>query len=295
MTAPEFENLIVAWARSQPDIQALIQIGSRVQVGGHVDEWSDWDFHVISSRPQKYYSTDWVAEIAPVWCVNVERSIRGRIKVTAIFDKGLEVDFVPLVAWQMKLVYWGMRHPGRAAWMPKLLVRGIQETRTILLNSGYRVWIGGERWERRLTALSVAWPSRRMCLEEFNRHTAAFWQKAVWVTKKIARPEPRSAMHWLHRLVLEHVYCMLEEEAWLAGRSGRPEALKAEKWLDSKRLQQTSIETSVDPKKIAAALLREIALFEEVCASVAASRGFSLPDYTAVASWLRVELAKLAG
>ena len=195
----------------------------------------------------------------------------------------------------MKAVYWGMRHPEWAGWMPEILLRGIHETRVILLNSGYRVWIGGQGWEKRLTASKVNWPSRRMSLEEFNRHEAAFWQKAVWVMKKIARPEPRSAIHWLHRLILEHVYAMLEEEAWLAGRSARPEALKAEKWLDPKRLQQTCIETSLDPKKLAMALLAEITVFEEASTSVAASRGFARPDYSAVASWLRVELAKLAG
>ncbi len=90
----------------------------------------------------------------------------------------------------------------------------------------------------------------------------------------------------------EHVYALLEEEAWLAGRSARPEGLKAEKWLDARRLQQTAIETGLDQPRLARALMAEIVLFEEVCASVAASRGFAVPDYSAVAAWLRTELAK---
>lgn len=100
-------------------------------------------------------------------------------------------------------------------------------------------------------------------------------------------------MHWLHKLVIEHVYALLEEEAWLADRVARPEALKAEKWLDARRLEQTAVETSTDQRVLARSLLTQISLFEEVCQSVAESRGFVLPDYSAVATWLRQELTKL--
>ena len=293
MTPHEFEARIVNWARRQADIEALVQIGSRVLEEGKFDIWSDWDFHLISSRPQQYYRTDWLGGIAPPWCAHAERSLRGAMKVSAVFDGGLEADFVLLAAWQMKLVYWGMKHPELARFMPDRLHRGILETRVILLGSGFRVLTGGKPWEERLAALKVPWASRRMSAEEFSMHVAAFWQKAVWVTKKIVRPEPRSAMHWLHKLVVEHVYALLEEEAWLAGRVARPEALKAEKWLDAKRLAQTAIETGTDQRVLARALLAEIALFEEVCLSVATSRGWAAPDYTAVAAWLRRELTKL--
>lgn len=295
MTPHEFETRILDWARQQPDITAFIQMGSRVQPGGHVDAWSDWDYHLISTRPQRYYHTDWLAGIAPLWCAHAERSLRGSIKVSAVFEGGLEADFVPLAAWQMKLVYWAMRRPGWANWMPTRLIRGIQETRVILLGSGHRVLIGGKAWEKRLTALDTPWATRRMSAKDFAQHTAAFWQKSVWVAKKIARPEPRSAMHWLHKLVVEHSYAILEEEAWLAGQVARPEALKAEKWLDARRLEQTAMSTSLDQKVLAQALMAEITLFEEVSASVASRRGFALPDYSAVAAWLRAELAKLAG
>jgi hypothetical protein len=294
MTPLEFEVRIVEWARRQSDIVSLIQIGSRVQGAGIADAMSDWDFHLISTKPEKYRNTNWVSEIAPPWCVHVERSRRGVMKVSAVFEDALEADFVLLTAWQMKLVYWGMQHPEWKIRMPERLVRGIDETRTILLNSGFRVWIGGEGWNRRLKALQIPWPQKRMSVEEFNDHVSAFWQKSVWVAKKIARPEPRSAMHWLHKLVVEHSYSLLEEEAWLAGRSARPEALKAEKWLDERRLKQTTLTTGLDQQVLARALLHEMALFEEVSSSVARSCGFPMPQYSLVSAWLRSELANRA-
>jgi hypothetical protein len=295
MTAPEFEARLAEWARRQPDIEALVLGGSRALHPAGVDAWSDWDFQLISARPERYRNTAWLAEVAPCWGAHAERTPRGVIKVSAVFEHGLEADFVPLAAWQMKLVYAAMRRPRWAAWMPDRLRRGIHETRGFLLGSGFRLLVGGAEWERRLTALALDWPEPVMTPEDFARHTAAFWPKAVWVFKKIARPEPRSAMHWLHLLVVHHVYALLQEEARLAGRQPRAEARKAEQWLDARRLAQTAITTGPDQTVLARALLAELALFREVSASVAASRGFALADYTAVDAWLRTELGKLTG
>ncbi len=294
MTGHEYEDRIVEWAKRQSDVEALVLAGSRALASGKPDRWSDWDFHLVSSQPGRYYGTQWLKEIAPVWCAHSERTPRGVIKVSAVFEDGLEADFVPLAAWQMKLVYWSMRRPGLKKLMPARLRRGIVETRAFLLGSGYRVLVGGESWEQRLEATQVDWPARAMNADEYSKHIAAFWQKSVWICKKIARPEPRSAMHWMHMLIVEHVYALLAEEARVAGRVPRPEARKAELWLDSNRLTQTAIETSPDQSVLARTMLTEIALFEEVSVSVAQSRGFVLPDYSAVADWLRVELAKLS-
>ena len=293
MTPEEFENRVVAWAEHRSDIQALVLAGSRAKSTATADRLSDWDFHLISNCCEQYYGTRWLGEIASVWCANAERTPRGIIKVSAVFENGFEADFVPLASWQMKLVYWSMRHPEWKTWMPDRLHRGILETRAFLLGSGYRVIIGGKRWVKRLDATQCDWPVKDMGREEFEKHVGAFWQKAVWVLKKIARPELRSGMHWMHMLIVDHVYAMLAEEARTAGRLPRPEARKAEQWLDDKRLKQTAITTSVDQDVLAHALLTELDLFEDVSRSVAAARGFALPDYTPVAKWMRTELAQL--
>lgn len=293
MTALEFEARIAAWARQQSGLEALVLGGSRSGSGGSVDGWSDWDFQLISTRPADYRHVRWLSDIAPCWCAHAERTPRGFIKVSAVFAGGWEADFMPLAAWQMKLVFSAMRHPEWAGWMPRRLRRGIHETRGFLLGSGYRFLTGGSEWEERFTALQVTWPDLPMTAEEFAQLTGAFWQKAVWVFKKIARPEPRSAMHWLHLLVVHQVYPLLAEEARLAGRAPRAEARKAEQWLGEGRLRQTAMETRLDQRMLAHALRDQLALFHEVSASVAAGRGFPLADHQAVEQWLRTELMKL--
>lgn len=294
MTAQEFENRIIAWAKRRPDIKALVLGGSRAGTAG-VDELSDWDFQLITTRPDGYRNTRWLPEIAPCWGAHAERTPRGVVKVSAVFANGIEADFVPLADWQMRMVFWGMRHPRLAERMPCRLLHGIRETRTFLLGSGFRLLVDTGGWEPRLTALKTSWPDEKISQEVYARHVSAFWVKAVWVFKKVARPEPRSAVLWMHALVREHLYALLAEEARLAGRPARSEARKAEQWLDERRLVQTDIAVNLDQRALARALLAQIDLFEEVSRSVALARGFAPPDDTAVAAWLRSELTPLAG
>lgn len=293
MTGTEFEARIIEWAKEQRGLEALVLGGSRAHSTA-ADEFSDWDFHLITTRPETYYDPHWVSGIAPCWSAHGERTPRNVIKISAVFAGGIEADFVPLSAWQMKLVYFAMRYPDRANWMPSRLRRGIHETRGFMLGSGYRLLFGEGRWKRRFESLKYDWPQQPLAADEFVRLTSGFWTKVVWVYKKVARPEPRSAMHWLHLLMVHHVYPMLAEEARLGGRVARPEGRKAEQWLGARRLAQTSIVTSIDQRQLASTLLAMLDLFGEASGNVAKARGFAIADHAAVESWLRSELTKLA-
>jgi hypothetical protein len=292
MDSVQFEERIVSWARRQPDLRALVQIGSRVQPDAQVDEWSDWDYQLITTHPRRYLERSWLDEIAPCWSSHVEITARAVKKVSAVFAPGWEVDFVPLASWQMKLVYAAMRQPHLAWLYPAPLSRGIFNTQ-LVLRPGYRVVLGGAEWEGRLGALTVPWPPRGLAESEFAFHAAAYWRHAVWVAKKIGRGEFRAAMRWQHVEATEHVWILLAEEARIAGRPARPEARKAEQWLDARRLEQTDIASGTDQKVLARALRAQIDLFEEVSRSVAQSRGFKLPDHATVAAWLRAELDRI--
>lgn len=293
MTAPEFEARLVAWARARPDVVALVQIGSRVQPGATVDVWSDWDYQLIVRDPSPYLNRAWPAQIAPCWAAHLERTPRGVMKLSAVFAGGWEADFVLLTAWQMRLVCRALRHPAAAAWYPAALREGVRNLR-LVAGPGHRVVLGGPVWERRYAALAVAWPEASFTADDFLFHTAGFWRHAVWTAKKIRRGELRAAQRWAHVELREHTHVLLAEEARLGGRAPRPEARQAEKWLDARRLAQTDITTGTDPRGLARALLAEITLFEEASGSVAESRGFKPVDHSAVAAWLRAELAKLA-
>jgi hypothetical protein len=295
MKAEEFEQKVLSWAATRRDLMALILAGSRADRRSRSDEWADWDFHLFVKSVDRYRRLLWLKEIAPYWGAHVTPTSRGILKISVVFQDGREADFVPLAAWQMRLVYWAMQYPNWAAWMPERLRRGIHETRAFMLGSGYRVLVGDEAWRRRLEALNVPWPPRVLAHEQFVGHTAAFWPLAVWLAKRIARKEYRAAIHWMGKLTLEHVYPVLQEEARLAGNSPRPEARKAELWLNEERLRQTEVTLAPDQRILAKALLASIDLFVSAAQSVAASRGFSLNPHREIEQWLRVELGRFVG
>jgi hypothetical protein len=294
MTPAEFEARIISWARSRTDVEALVQIGSRVQPGSEVDAWSDWDYHLIVHQPARYRSPGWLDEIGPCWNAHVEVTERRVAKLSAIFEGGIEVDIVPLAAWQMKLVYWAMRHPEFAGFYPRPLATGVANTR-LVVGPGYRLLVGSPAWERRLAALANSPSLPVMGEREFAEIVDGFWRHAVWVHKKVMRGEVRAAGRWFHREVAERRWLLLEEEARLAGRPARPEGRKAEQWLDETRLRQTVISANADQSELAQALLAEMDLFEDVRARVAAKQGFPQADRSPLISWLRAELGPLAG
>jgi hypothetical protein len=294
MTAPEFEARVVAWARARPDLEALVQIGSRVQPGAVVDPWSDWDYQLIVRRPAAYRNREWPGRIAPCWNAHHERTERGVVKLSAVFAGGWEADFVLLAAWQLKLVCVAMRHPGWQGWYPPALRTGIRNLR-LVARPGYRVVLGGEAWERRYAALAVAWPDPGFSAADFDHHVAGFWRHAVWVARKTLRGELRAAVRWQHVELREHLYALLAEEARLAGRAPRPEARQAEQWLEAARQQQTEHGTGPQPALLARALLAELTLFREVSEKVAARHGWPRPDRTELEAFLHSELTKIAG
>lgn len=292
MTSDEFEARVVAWARQQPDVEALIQIGSRVQPQGIVDAWSDWDYQLVVRNPRRFLHCEWPAQIAPVWCAHLEKTERAVVKLSVVFAGGFEADFVVLPAWQMQLACWGLNRPRWLRWAPAMLRRGVYNLRLIGV-PGYRVVLGGERWEKRLAGLRGEWTPRRLAADDFAFHVTSFWRHVVWVFKKTMRGELRAAQRWHAREVREHLYALLEEEARGAGRKARPEARQAERWLDAQRVGQTSLELAPEQPQLAQVLLAEMALFREVATAVAQQRGFTVPDNRALENWIRAELAKL--
>lgn len=294
MTAVEFEARIVAWAQARREIAALVQIGSRAQSSGAVDQWSDWDYHLIVRNGRNFASVGWLDEIAPCWCAHRERTERAVDKVSAVFEDGHEVDLVLLAEWQMRLVCAAMRRPVWRSLHPRALSDGIRNLR-LIAGPGYRVVLGGAAWERRYDSLREPWPNEEVTQENFRRLQTGFWRHAIWCYKKTARGEFRAAARWHGREIMEALYIVLAEEARLAGRTARPEARKAEQWLSAERLKQTAITPGLEARSQARALLATIEVFNAAMRSVAAQRGFALEPHAEVEQWLRTELQRMGG
>ncbi len=292
MNPHELEEKIARWAHEQNDIEAVVQVGSRVQRNALVDLWSDWDYQLITSNPRKYYNDRWPSQIGPIWCAHCEKSPRGVTKVSVVLEDGYEVDFMPVAAWQLKLAYFLMQRSWLASKIPLGAQRGIRLLR-LVVKPGFRVIKGTAIWSNRMEALKRPWPEAIMNYKEFVFHQSAFWRRATWILKKLARGEFRAALrsYWID--LVEASYGILEEEARLIGKYARPDARYAETWLSEERILQTSIMTAPDRQVLGEALLSQIDLFKSASTRVASMRRFSLPNHSAIEAWLRVECARM--
>lgn len=293
MSDSDFGDRVLRWALGQPDIEALIQIGSRAQASAKPDVWSDWDYHIIAKNAGRFRNTSWPKQIGEVWCAHLEKTDRAVEKLSVIFANGLEADFIPLEAWQMKLVYMAMAYPRVSRIYPRALTRGILST-ILIVRPGYRILLGAEKWEKRLAAVNAPWPRPVFTPEQFQHHLSGFWRNAIWVQKKICRGELQAALRWFHTELVTHRWALLEEECRIEGGLPRPEARKAEIWLNPLRQKQSTTLTAADRKILSDALLAEIALFESLSKRIGAKHGIKIPDYAPISNFLRCEISAFA-
>lgn len=276
---------IAAWAAARADIRALVQIGSRVQPGSRADEWSDYDFHLITSRPGAYRDPNSLREIGQCWMLAAQDAFGGVRKLTAILPGAAEVDFVVLPVWEVRLAFGALRFPGTASLWPGLLRQGIRDLQ-IIVCPGWRVIKGGAAWEQRYRRLGTETPWPALDEARFQALCGAFWAGAVWVAKKILRGELRAAQRELHRTLVEHTWLLLEYETRGTGGRARPEARHAERWLAAPRLAATVFASAADETALKRALADVTALFEDTAAQLAAARGWTVPDHAALKAWL---------
>ena len=280
---------IAAWAAARPDIAALVQIGSRVQPGNAADQWSDYDFQLISSSPGAFREPAAYAALGEAWVFSVQPVFGGADKVTLIGPDAVEMDFVLLSSLELRVVFAALRYPGLAGLWPPPLREGVRNLR-IVACPGWRVLKGGAPWERRYARLGAAVPWPALTEREFQARLSAFWAAAIWTAKKILRGEYRAAQRELQRSVWECIWALLEEEARSAGAQSRPEARRAEAWLTPDRIRQTAVSGGTDRTALSAGLLAAATLFEEVSGRLAAERGWARREHASARDWLRSRL-----
>jgi hypothetical protein len=274
---------VSAWAGGRPDIQALVQIGSRVQAGSVVDGWSDHDYHLVTSSPGNFTDGSFAHELGPCWAVGAQVAFGNAVKVTAVYDGALEADFVIVRHAELLVAMLAMRWPAAERWWPRPLREGVASLR-IVAGPGWRVIKGGEAWERRyarIAPLQVPLSER-----EFQGLCGEFWTQLVWAAKKAARGEYRASLRTLHLHLVENCMRLLQEEALLAGRRSYPLGRRAEQWLSPSELLGTDVRAGADRASLLAALAQIADTFEKTSAAVAGRHGWTSSPPAAVRAWL---------
>lgn len=190
-----FFKAVAAWLSAQPAISGLTLFGS-VATGADSDDWSDLDFHVITSDPAALESGDWV-QAMPEWgyrFLAVRPATGGVRKATVVFARG-QIDLVIVPVGQFRLERWGWRL-GLHRWHARL-ADALNEISTCLM-AGYRVVKGEETWGAFYSALATGVSGVRVSDAAAVVAAEMALVDALWVRRKAARGELVAAQHVLH-------------------------------------------------------------------------------------------------
>lgn len=286
MLEHEWEEALSRWAHARSDIKALVQIGSRVQLTGLVDAWSDFDYQLITSRPARYLDGAFAQKICSCWAVGANRAFGNVTKISAVYDNSLEVDFVILKHWEVRIAITALRLARTERWWPPTLRKGTEDLRRVA-GLGWKVLKGGRAWEERYGRIK---PFRApFGRDTFEKLCGEFWSQMVWARKKAERGEYFAAQRAFHEVLFENTLRLLEEEVVLEGRPAKPLGRRAEEWLSPPRLKAARISVSPDRDSLLTALDRVASLFGDVSESIAGRKGWELHTFMEIRTWMEAQ------
>jgi Streptomycin adenylyltransferase len=274
---------VSTWANAQRDIEALVQIGSRVQSDTPSDEWSDYDYQVITTNPGKYRSGEFTREIGRRWAWGKERAFGNVVKITAVYEGALEADFIVLNYHQVRLATAALRWPATSGMWPRALVSGINSLRGVA-GSGWKVLKGGRAWERRYARITPA--TFGMTERQFKALSGEFWVQLVWAAKKALRGELVASQRTLHLYLVEDSLRMHEEQVLLEGSRAYPRGRRAEAWLSATQLASVSTGARPEKTQLLEALAQISEGFEGAEAAVSKLKGWRVEDHQEIRKWI---------
>lgn len=241
---------IVDWARNEPDIGAMIVVGSRARSIQPADEWSDLDLVITATDPERYLTrTDWLGAIGNPQITFIEKtSSADDWERRVLFEGGLDVDFAFISRSKVRLLVRMLRLRERFPLLFRLLpksaarqvARGLADFSGIA-RRGIRVLLDRDGFADELQSAAVETPPPRPPDQEaFLDLVHDFWYHAVWAAKKLRRGELWTAkgcsdiyMKWrLLRMVEWHARARQgwDYDTWFEGRF-------LERWADPRVLE----------------------------------------------------------
>ena len=257
MSRPTLAARVATWAARSPEVAAVVLIGSRAREAGDpiagVDGHSDWDFHVITSRPARFADRAWttILEEGEPLVYAIRDGIVGKVKRVTVVFRDEEADFVVLPAAKMRLarlaVACGLHRRSRR------LARFLGDL-AIIARPGYRFLHGSAGWElfyRRVIA-EVADP--RLDDAEALRRADLFAADYVVVRRTLARGELLAAQRVLHRSLAEINFQLLHEVKLRRGERSFPDARRIERIASTTELAAVTVAAGLTVAALDAAL-----------------------------------------
>jgi aminoglycoside 6-adenylyltransferase len=251
---------VLAWARTRPDIDAVLLTGSRARDDGAVDACSDHDVELYTDDPSRYDGPSaWLEAIGRVWVALPLAHAAGGVTRLVFFERGEKVDFqiLPLAV------------------LERLAAEGLDD----LHQRGYRVLLDRSGRAARLPPSLATPPQREPPTEaEFLATCTEFWFEAAHIPRCLARGELWVAKHrdWTMK---QRLLDVLEWHAAAEGHDVWHLGTRMRRWSSDAnwgRLQDAF--GRFDPEDAFAALQATADLFADVSRAVARTHGFRHPE-----------------
>jgi aminoglycoside 6-adenylyltransferase len=225
----EILQRFLVWAKTQPDIVAVLNQGSRARTDHPADEWADLDLIIFTTNKTKYLdNSDWLESIGKPIITHLEKTAFGdELERRAIFEGGVDVDFSVVAK---ELLEESARNPS-----PQDLDMIRRGVKVLLDRTGT---IQASLSELSKTAKPIRSPPSR---EEFDNLVNDFLYHVYWTAKKLRRGELWIAKMSCDRYMKWQLLTMVEwntlasrgwdTDVWFNGRYleewAKPEILKA--------------------------------------------------------------------
>jgi aminoglycoside 6-adenylyltransferase len=256
-----------AWANAEPEVRAVLMVGSQARTHVPADEWSDLDLVIFHTDPPRLLaSTEWFRPFGTVVLSMLEpTAVLGMQERRVLYAEGRDVDFAVFPAAALPVI---TARPEALA----VLSRGF----VILLDKDQQLVELPSRLAGRSTE-AAGGPTE----EQFLANVADFWYHVLWTVKKLRRGEIWSAKMgcdgYLKRLLVQ----MIEWQS-LTQKGG-----KADVWHDGRFLDQWADPTvkarlprtfaQYEPKDLARAPGETGRLFSDIAREVALAGGWEYP------------------
>lgn len=276
---------LVEWAERQPDVRAVVVVGSRASSLRPPDEWSDIDLVLGVTDPQRYLtSAAWLSAVGDplLTCV---ATLEDQTFRTAWFEGEEKFDFIIVGSRSMRVAALFLRLVARWPALRRLLPGRVSQqlaTFSDTIGKGVRILVDKDRWVTRLVQARIERPVRTGPRQgEFSNSVSAFWSWALWTAKIVQRGEVWRAKRSCDYEMKEMLLQMLDwharsiagwnRETWYLGRF-------LEEWVDPRaKLALREVFARYDEEDLWRALAATCELYSWVAQETAEHLGLTYP------------------
>jgi hypothetical protein len=255
--ATDFGTAVAAWAAREPTVSGLVLIGSRERAAEDLiwraDPQSDWDYQIITSRPQLFADRGWTRGLLGVELrayVSRVAVIGGVPKVSAIFAEA-EADFIiiPEKVLQRVKLRAMLRLHRRPGWTR----RRMQDLAEVI-RPGWRFLKGEERWGPLYRRAVAEVTDPHLDDAAVVRLAEGFVCDYIWARRKMAREEFRTVQRMLHQELSEINFQLLHELKQRRGERTFTKARRIERIATAAELAYVTVDARLEPVALGAAL-----------------------------------------